>query len=58
MEKSVIIVKSSSSKKQLKRFLNNIKNKKRFDAKKYSGCLKGVFGDALEYQKKMRDEWA
>ncbi len=58
MEKSVIIVKSSSSKKKLKRFLDNIKNKKRFDAKKYTGSLKGVFGDALEYQKKVRDEWA
>jgi hypothetical protein len=24
---------------------------------KYCGCLKGVYGDGVEYQRKMRDEW-
>ena len=31
---------------------------KGFNAKKFSGKLKGVFGDPLEYQKKVRNEWA
>jgi hypothetical protein len=30
---------------------------KGFNAKKFSGKLKGVFGDPLEYQKKARNEW-
>lgn len=32
-------------------------NKKGFDAYKYAGRLKNVYGDALDFQKKMRDEW-
>lgn len=28
-----------------------------FDAKKFSGKLKGVFGDPLNYQKKLRNEF-
>lgn len=31
--------------------------KRGFNAKKFAGKLKGVFGDPLEYQKKLRDEW-
>ncbi len=30
---------------------------KGFNAKKFSGKLKGVFGDPLEYQKSLRNEW-
>lgn len=30
---------------------------KGFDAKKHAGKLKGVFGDGLQYQKTIRDEW-
>jgi hypothetical protein len=30
---------------------------KGFDARKFSGKLKGVFGDPLVYQKKVRNEW-
>ena len=30
---------------------------KGFDAAKYAGKLKGVFGDGLKYQKRLRDEW-
>lgn len=32
-------------------------SKKGFDAYKYAGRLKNVFGDALEYQKRVREEW-
>jgi len=31
--------------------------KKGFNAKRFSGKLKGVFGDAVSYQKKIRNEW-
>jgi hypothetical protein len=37
--------------------IKNRKKQKGFDAKKFSGKLKGVFGDALKYQKKLRNEW-
>ena len=30
---------------------------KTFDAYKYLGKMKGVFGDALTYQKRIREEW-
>jgi hypothetical protein len=30
---------------------------KGFDAKRFSGKLKGVFGDPLKYQKNLRNEW-
>jgi hypothetical protein len=35
----------------------NKNGKKIFKAYKHFGKLKGVFGNALEYQKKMRNEW-
>ena len=31
--------------------------RKTFNAKKHLGKLKGVYGDAIEYQKKLRNEW-
>lgn len=33
------------------------KSKKGLSALKYSGILKGVFGDGLTYQRKIRNEW-
>ena len=33
------------------------KSKQAFDINKYFGKVKGVYGDGLEYQKKIRDEW-
>jgi hypothetical protein len=34
-----------------------MKNTKSFDAKKFTGKIKS-FGDGLDYQKKLRDEWS
>ena len=31
--------------------------RKGFNAKKHVGKLKGVFGDAVKFQRKLRDEW-
>ena len=33
------------------------KKKKGFNSKKHAGKLKGLYGDPLEYQKRLRDEW-
>jgi hypothetical protein len=48
MKKKIIRVTSSSKRKQ---------TKSGFDAMKFLGKLKGVYGDPLEHQKRMRDEW-
>jgi hypothetical protein len=40
-----------------KRLLAEKVARKGFDAKKFSGKLKGVFGDPLRYQKSLRREW-
>jgi hypothetical protein len=34
------------------------KSKKKVSLSDYYGKLKGSFGDAMEYQKKVRDEWS
>ncbi len=34
------------------------KSRKSGGMAKYYGKLKGAFGDGLEYQKKIRDEWS
>jgi len=58
MDKSLIIIKRTSTRKQLNEELSKLKRRKFFNSGKYLGCLKGVFGDALEYQTRLRDEWA
>jgi len=40
-----------------KKLLEKRAKLKRFDAKKFPGKLKGVFGDPMVYQKKIRNEW-
>lgn len=34
------------------------KSKKKTNLTAYYGKLKGAFGDAMQYQKKVRDEWS
>ena len=58
MDGTLIIVKRTSTRKQLNEALRKLKNRKRFNAKKYLGSIKDTFGDAVEYQSKLRDEWA
>lgn len=57
-----IVIKKTDSPEEAKRKLDAFlakfaKKKKVFDPYKYLGALKGVFGDGLEYQKQVRDEW-
>jgi hypothetical protein len=61
---TIVIKKTDSpeeAQRKIDRFLKKRKEKptpkQGFDPYKYLGKLKGVFGDGLEYQKKMRDEW-
>ena len=54
----VTILKKKDSIEKLKKILENVLSKKRkgVDASKFSGILK-IDEDAVEVQKKMRDEW-
>jgi hypothetical protein len=58
MDKTLIVVKRTSTRKQLNEAMRKLKRHKYFNAMKYLGTVKGVFGNALEYQKRLRDEWA
>jgi ABC-type dipeptide/oligopeptide/nickel transport system permease component len=43
------------AKKEAERKFNDPSHKNFFD--RHFGALKGAFGDGMEYQRKMRDEW-
>jgi len=58
MDNTLIVIKRTSTRKQLNDALRKIKSRKKFNAKKYLGSIKTVFGDAIDYQRKLRDEWA
>jgi hypothetical protein len=58
MDKYIIVVKRTSTRKQLNFALGKLKRRKYFDSEKHLGCLKGFFGNALDYQIQLRDEWA
>jgi hypothetical protein len=58
MDKAIIIVKHDSTCEQIDAALQKIKPHKQFNSQKYIGRVKGVYGDALDYQKQLRDEWA
>lgn len=58
MDKTLIVIKRTSTRKHLNEALRKLKSRKKFNAKKYLGTVKDIFGDAIEYQKKLRDEWA
>lgn len=47
----------SKLEKAEKKLIEKRSKKGGFDAKKFSGKLKGVFGNPVKYQKKVRDEW-
>ena len=52
----VITVKKSTSNEELRRMISSLKPRKLFRSKLFLGKIK--WGeDALEYQKRVRDEW-
>lgn len=52
----VLTVKKGMSKKKLNDLLRKLKHTKKLDAKRHLGKVKWS-EDALEYQKRIRDEW-
>lgn len=58
MDNTLIVIKRTSTRKQLNEALRKIKSRKKFNAKKYLGSIETAFGDAIDYQRKLRDEWA
>ncbi len=54
----VIVINKGSGKDEIKAALKKIqKDKKEPKLSDFFGKLKGAFGDGLNYQKKLRDEW-
>jgi len=60
-----IIIRASDSKEQLEKKMTRAMKahrkqllSKSFDPFKFLGKLKDVYGDGLEYQQKLRDEWS
>lgn len=51
-----IVIKKGSSKKKIEEALRKLKKGKGFPASKFNGKMK-IEGDALEIQKRLRDEW-
>ena len=58
-----VIIKGTDSKAQIEKKLAQAASAKRkrrvkgFDAMKFLGKLKGLYGDGLKYQKRLRNEW-
>ena len=54
----VITVNKNTKSEDIELALKKLKkSKKKHDLSSFYGKLKGAFGDALEYQKKVRNEW-
>jgi hypothetical protein len=58
MDRNIIVVKRTSTRKQIREALQKLKQNKTFNANKHLGALKGVFGEAMEFQNQARDEWS
>jgi len=53
----VIKINKDTKAEELDEALKKLQKSKKKDLSSFYGKLKGVFGDGLEYQKKIRDEW-
>lgn len=54
----VITINKDTNSKEIDKALKKLQDsKKKQNLSSFYGKLKGVFGDGLEYQKKVRDEW-
>ncbi|HYG15851.1 MAG TPA: hypothetical protein VEC12_08870 [Bacteroidia bacterium] len=52
----VIVINRNADKKAIEEALGKLQDRKGFDAKKHCGVLK-LEEDALEIQRRLRDEW-
>jgi hypothetical protein len=55
--KMVVRIKKGQSKKEIEATLKRLKSADKPVLADFFGKMKGKFGDALEYQKSVRDEW-
>ena len=53
----VITINKDTKAEEINKAIKQLPKSKKKDLSSFYGKLKGVFGDGLEYQKKMRDEW-
>jgi hypothetical protein len=57
-----VVIPRNASKDEIKQTVSQLKQNAPEDSRKkslsdFAGTLKGVYGDGLDYQKKMRNEW-
>ncbi len=53
----VITINKDTRPEEIDKALKQMQKSKKKNVSRYYGKLKGVFGDGLEYQKKIRNEW-
>jgi len=53
----VITINKNTKTEEINEALKKLLKAKKKDLSNFCGKLKGVFGDGMEYQKKIRDEW-
>ena len=53
----VITINKDTKSEEIDEALKKLQKSKRKPISSFYGKLKGAFGDGMEYQKKVRDEW-
>ncbi len=53
----VVTITKETSKEEITELLKKLKSSNKKGLKDFYGKLKGVFGDGLAYQKRIRNEW-
>ena len=53
----VITINKDTKSEEINEALKKLQKSKKKSLSSFYGKLKGAFGDGLEYQKKVRDEW-
>ncbi|MDB4901439.1 MAG: hypothetical protein JWQ63_720 [Mucilaginibacter sp.] len=53
----VITINKDTNSEEIDKALKKLQKSKKKNLSNFYGKLKGAFGDGMEYQKKIRDEW-
>lgn len=53
----VITINKDTKAEDVEKALKKLQKTKKRDLSSFYGKLKGAFGDGMDYQKKLRDEW-
>jgi len=54
----VITINKNTRREEIDAALKKLPKSKKKNLSSFYGKLKGIFGDGMEYQKKVRDEWS